>query len=259
MEPDLKAQTLAELLTGCFNGNPASSVAHLCDRALVINSFLMGGDRRLNALASAQLPTLLQSVRARFPDTRFRSHDLQMSDRGLSFGLSGELTSAATGGQPIPVECVCRVRLAQDKICELWFQVDEYSLVLEQGRICSAPGQAIDASRTSNERAAEALSHVLRTRSASVPAEALDANATVHVNIELYKDISKGLITETRRFDGVGPAALDEMLTLLRGRLQDPVELLFGKGISQGSTTTFRGKIRARVGANKQRYNIVCG
>jgi len=256
MQPDPMTEALAELLTACFNGSPASSIAHLCDRSLMINSFLMGGDRRLNALATAQLPTLLQAVRTRFPDTRFRSHDLSTTEQGFTFGLSGELASAAAG-RALPIECTCRVRLAQEKISELWFQIDEYRLLLEQGRICSAPGESVEASRTANERAAEALSQLLRTRTAS--AEGLDADTNVHVNIELYKDLSKGLITETRRFDGAGTAALDEALQLLRGRFQDPVELSFGKGISQGSTTTFRGKIRARVGPNKQRYNIVCG
>ncbi len=257
MPPDVKTQSLAELLMGCFNGNPATTLAGIVDRTLTINSLLMGGDRRANALATAPIPTLIESLRTRFPGTRFRSDALRSTDNGFSFTLQGEFAGPELAGPALTVQCTCRVRLVQDKISELWFEVDEYSLLQQQGRICSAPGEAVAAARAANQQAVDALSQLLRTR--GLTADLLDAAARVHANIELYKDISTGIITETRRLEGTGTKALDEVLALIRGRFQDPVELALGNGISQGCTTTFKGKIRAKIGASKQRYNIVCG
>ena len=250
MEANILADRIANQLVAGFNGNPLPPNDEVWGRSLTVNSALIGDDRRANALATSPLTRLIDACRTRFPDTSFQSEGVHSTESGFVFTQVGRQP-----GSGLAIQCTCRVRLVQDKVRELWFEVDEYGILMQQGKICSAPGVSDSASRTTNQMAAEKFRQTLLARSAT--GNFLSHDVVVHTNIETYRDISRGVETESLRLEGAGK--FNEVLGLLRNRFHDPIDLTFADGISQGFTTTFRGKIRAKVGSELQRYNLVCG
>ena len=125
----------------------------------------------------------------------------------------------------------------------------------EFGRLFSDPGHSAGNSAAVNQAALDELKRALLTRAS--PAGGLDFETRVHGSIKIFKDLNRGVDTETLRFEGTGK--LDELLLFIRERFRDPVDVSFGIGISQGHTTTFKGKIRAKLGVTFQRYDIYCG
>jgi hypothetical protein len=254
MLSDVEANGIVQRLTACFNGAHASTLEAFCDRSLVVNSQVLGGDRRSNQLIASPLAALAGALRTRFPGTVFRGLDVQSVGSDLAFRVEGHL-GIDDQRSPLTVQCTCRIRVLHKKIRELWFEVDEYDLLARQGRICCDPGQSTGDARRINQQAADALWPVLRTRNAATALFGPDV--VVHANLAIYKDLQKGLELYALRLDGVGE--LPKVLEMLRDIFEDPVELIFAEGISQGFTTTFRGKMRARKGAQMERYDIVCG
>ncbi len=138
---------------------------------------------------------------------------------------------------------------------ELWFTVDEYDVLLQLGRVCAAPGQSLGGSAAVNQLAAQSLREALVSGKAG--AGHLGPEVDMHVNIETYRDIASGTQMDAVCLEG--PGKIDQLLAYIRERFGRPLELVFKNGISQGHTTTFRGTIRAKIGAEMQRYDIVCG
>lgn len=257
MDMNVGTESAAHRLVEWFNGKPISALAELRDGELTINSALLGRDRRANTLLVKEgIGKLIAACHARFPGIQFQCDSVAESNDGFTSQWTGRWRPQDQLGQALSIPCSCRVKYAGRSMRELWFTVDEYSILLQLGKVCAAPGQAMGRSASVNQLAAESLKEAIVTGNSTCGP--LGTSVEMHVNIETYRDIGKGVDIETYRLDGVGQIA--QLLAYVRERFAKPVELSFKNGISQGHTTTFRGTIRARLGgAETQRYDIVCG
>jgi hypothetical protein len=256
MPTDGAIDKLARRLIECFNGSPVSLLAEFCDRFLTVNSAILGNDRRSNALIREPIAVLIKTCRSTFPGIKFYEDEIKPSDGGIVLNWKGRFQLDEQVGRELRIPCTCRVRLAGAKMRELWFSVDEYSMLLHLGKLCSDPGQSAGRSATINQLAVDCLKDALvREMTVSDP---FSPNTVIHANIEIYRDIgNNGVETQTFRLEGAGK--MGALLEFFREHFGAPVELSFGRGISQGYTTTFRGKIRVKVGEEMHRYDIVCG
>lgn len=256
MDTNVGTESAAHLLVECFNGKPNSVLADLQDGKLTINSALLGDDRRSNALVNEGVGRLIAACHSRFPGIQFQCDSVAKSNDGFSSQWTGRWRPEDQIGQTLSIPCSCRVKYVGRFIRELWFTVDEYSILLQLGKVCSAPGQALGRSASVNQLAAESLKEAIVTGNSTC--DRLGSSVEMHVNIETYRDIGNGVDIETYRLDGAGQ--IGQLLAYVKERFGRHVELSFKKGISQGHTTTFRGTIRARFGGTEtQRYDIVCG
>jgi hypothetical protein len=255
MGQDAHADSVAEWLIDYLNGRGASLLTEFCHRAAVANSALLASDPSPDSAMQGSLTELIAACQSRFPGIQFYSESVSSTELGFLLSGHGEFTRDGSGQPVVTVPCSCRVELERSKIREIWFEVDDYSLLLQLGRICADPGQSVGQSAVVNHAAVDSLRKALVTRSGL--SQTLGPDVTVHASIKTYKDINRGYETDSLRLDG--PGKLQELLGLMHERFGEPIELLLGSGISQGYTTTFRGKIRAKVGTEMQRYDIVCG
>lgn len=242
-------------LVECFNGAPISSLTELPERELIINSSILVEDRRSNTLPKEALAALIRACRSRFPDIQFQCESVTQSNEGFISQWTGYSQPEGQRREVLSVPCSCRVKYAGKFMRELWFSVSEYSILQQLGKVCAAPGQSSGNSASVNTQAMERLKSAIVMRNKVL--DLLGPQIEMHVNVETYLDITKGLGVETYRLDGVGK--LDELLAYVWERFCSPVDISFKNGISQGHTTTFRGTIRSRIGGEMQRYNIVCG
>ena len=256
MRTDVDTKIITGRLIECFNQGSASLIVDLCDRSLSVNSAILGNDRRSNAKVQDPIAKLIAACRAMFPDAQFSIGSVKQTDDGFVVGLIGNLKSPEDSTRVLKVPCTCRVKLVARRIRELWFAVDEYAILQQLGRVCPDPGCSVGRSASINQQAMDSLRDSFTTRK---PARApVSIETIIHANIENYIDITtKGMEIDTFRLDGVGK--INELLARFHSTFADPLELSFADGISQGHTTTFRGRIRAKVGANMQRYHVVCG
>jgi hypothetical protein len=258
MNRDVQGNAIAERLLGYFNGGSASSIAELCDRSLTVTSAILASARSPNfpnPPGSNRLTELVAAARSIFPGVSFFGESVTAWEGGVVLSWRGEFKPDERSARLLSVPCSCRVRIQRDKVCGISFVVDEYSVLLQLGRICADPGKSSGSSAEVNQAAAHSL------RDAFVAGKALrdclPAEAILHVDIEIYRDINQGLETETLRLEGVG--RMDDLLRFVRARFRDPVDVSLREGISQGYTTTFRGNIRARSGTDMLRYDLVIG
>ena len=256
MNTDVGTESAVHRLVECFNGKSVSALAELRDGELTINSAFLGDDRRSNALVNEGIGRLVAACHSRFPGIQFQCDSVAKSNDGFTSQWTGRWRPEDQLGQALAIPCTCRVKYAGRFMRELWFTVDEYSILLQLGKVCSAPGQALGHSASVNQLAAESLKEAIVSGNSTC--DRLGQAVEMHVNIETYRDIGKSVDIEAYRLDGAGQIV--HLLAYVRNRFGRPVELSFKKGISQGHTTTFRGAIRARLGgAETQRYDIVCG
>jgi len=255
MSSDPKILNISQRLLDCFNGSSVSLLADLCDPALTVYSGVLGGDRRSNALVREPIAPLIAACRGKFPGVRFFSESVRLSDIGFVFSWIGNFQPQEEGSPLVKIPCTCRVTLTGDRLRELWFAIDEYEVLTQLGKVCMDPGHSTGNSSITNRLAAESLRSAIVTRRTTC--DSLHPDTLLHANIEIYTDLKTGVGTEIFRVEGEN--TIGEVLAYLRERLGEPVELSFHDGISQGYTTTFRGKIRGKVGAEMQRYDLVCG
>jgi len=254
MHTEVAAVEIGRRLIDCFNRRPGTSVADLCDRSTVVHSALLGRDRRSNAVIKFPLAALIAACHARFPGIEF--HPEGVTAYGAAVALSWRGRFQAEGQQStITVPCACRIRIANNRLCEISFAVDDYSILMQLGSICAEPGQSRGRSASVNEHAAASLRDAFVMRKDTC--DAVSAAAVIHANIETYADITCGIAMDTFRLEGAG--TIGELLCYVREHFGAPIDVAFRDGISQGYATTFRGKIRARIGAEMQRYDLVCG
>lgn len=133
--------------------------------------------------------------------------------------------------------------------------MDNYSALVQPGRICPDPGQSTGRSAAVNQLAAESLRQALVMN--TMPGEPLHSDTAIHAYIKVYRDLSEGVETDTVRLEGTGK--MGEFLSLIRDCFGDSLDVSLNGGISQGCTTTFRGTIRARMQIGTHKYGIACG
>lgn len=141
----------------------------------------------------------------------------------------------------------------KDKVKEMWFILDVYDVLSQLGLICADPGQSRGRSAVINRTAAEALRQAILGRALAVPG--FDAELTVHANIVVYRNLEQSFETTASRFDG--PGKLEASLDCMRSKFSTVNDLQLDDGVSQGSTTTFRGAIQVILGGRKQRYEFL--
>ena len=251
--PDIVGQRLIE----CFNGGPISSLEGLTATSLLVNSALLGSDRRSNALITQPIAALVGACRSNFPGVTFCGENVRPYDGGLVLTWSMHFRPDGHGNRVLNIPCTCRVRITGGKLCELWFVLDDYSMLLQLGKVCPDPGQPTGRSEIINRLAAETLSDAFVMRNTVRNTLSLSLETVVHANIETYRDLARGVDTETFRLEGA--SKFSELLSFVWNKFSSPVDLSLKSGISQGYTTTFRGRIRARIGMEMQTYSIVCG
>jgi hypothetical protein len=244
---------IAERLLAAFNRGNADDLASLCEPRLRVNSQLLGLSRSANALVGSPLTALIASCHARFPGIAFSPHETDCLPDSLVMSWHGEFRSPESR-RTVVVPCRVRVNFAARMIRELWFEADLYGVLRQLGRICAEPGVADSVSESINEAGLAAFTQALLEPVAAAPP--FCAETVVRAYFELYRNVNESVDTEVARVEGA--AKIDPLLRLIRHRLLGPLELSFRAGISQGSTTTFRGSLRGTVAGLRQRYPIIC-
>jgi hypothetical protein len=253
--PGARLHDLAARLVGCFNAGNTAPLEGLCSRQLVVNSALLACNTSAVCQSQQTLPALISVCRARFPGARFYTENVQPSQSGLILTWRCEYPSPGNGGPTVSMMCTCRVRLDQEKVREIWLTLDEYNVLVQMGRVSSEPGEPKGSSALVNGSALQSLRDALA--GGTEPTGILSQPLHLHGSLKLYRNVDKGIDTDSFRLEK--HAHIRELVQFVRQRLQPPIDLVFDDGISQGYTTTFRGKIRARVGRGLHRYDAFCG
>jgi hypothetical protein len=233
------------------DGDPSSFTA-LCDRDLVIHSaslWRVGGPPP-DPSGNETLAAVVEQYRSLFPATRFSLVEIATVDGELSFRWRGDGTHRPSG-RAVILSGTGRMRIEKERVEEIWLAADLYDLMLQLDRICPSPGRATGRSAELNRSAADVLRRALMRE----PAGDLPRDAVLHASVAVYADLGKGFATRELRFEGEDQ--LDGMLDFLREQFASVIELRLDDGVSQGSTTTFRGTIRFTAGASRQRYRLI--
>ena len=243
-------RSIAEALLRSFNRSEASSYADFCDESLTVKSALLS-----IGAAPHSLDALIAGCQSMFPGIIFHGDPPRSSGDTLLLSWRGEYTPGEPNVGTVYVPCTCRLAIANGRIREISFAVNSYQVMLQLQRICSDPGQPIANSALVNQCAAESLRQAVVLGNALI--EGLSVNVVLHASVTIYRDINKGLHTDTLRLDGVGK--IEALLTFIRDRFGQSVDLVISGGISQGHTTTFRGRISGKIGTEIHCYNSVLG
>lgn len=233
------------------DGDPAAFMA-LCDRDLVVHSASLwrAGGPPPDPSGNETLAAVVEQYRSLFPAASFSLVEIAGSDGEMSFRWRGDGTHGPTG-RAVRLSGTGRMRIEKERVVEIWFAADLYDLMLQLDRICPSPGLATGRSADLNRSAAEVLRRALMRE----PASDLPRDAVLHASVTVYADLGKGFATRELRFEGAGQ--LDRMLDFLREQFASVIELRLDDGVSQGSTSTFRGTIRFTAGASRQRYRLI--
>jgi hypothetical protein len=256
MSADLSImEATADRLLRWFNAGAVDDDEGLCHPALTVHSALLGADRRSHAHFRSPLAALIEICHTNYPGIHFVAELANLRSQALELHWRAQFASTRAD-RPLNIPCCCRVQLEHGQIRAVRFIVDEYALLAELGRVCADPGQTPSSAIRINDEGVRALVGALVTGS-GVPDAPFRNDARIRACVETYRDVRAGVELETFELDAVGELAA--LLDYLRARFAPPMELSFEPGLSQGATTTYRGKVRARLGEESQRYEVTCG
>lgn len=255
--PIFKKNPSPELILEFLNGSNTAPFLNQCASNIIMHGSVLG----LKLPDRDPLGFWLHMYRSVFPDLHF---SMQSSSETSSIELSFKWIATGTHKGPIKliepthrlinIPGSCRVRFEDEKIKELWLNVDSYTILQQLGRILPEPGQSTGQSAALNQLAAESLCQAIRRRETN--ALGLDEAVILHANINTYVELGKSIALNNIRLDGANQTPC--FLKLIKQQFTDIIELTLDQGISQGSTTTFRGSIQGTIGSIKQRYDFIC-
>jgi len=133
MRQDARVNAIAERLVEHLNGRDTAPLAELCTQSVCVNSALLASDSSPFSVQQGSLTDVVAACDARFPGVKFYPENVSVSELGLVITCRGEFTPDESN-RVIKLPCTCRVNLEREKIREIWFEVDDYGLLLQRGR-----------------------------------------------------------------------------------------------------------------------------
>ncbi len=254
------SQLLAHRFLDVLNGADTAQLAGACAPGVTVFATVV--EENLDPFTRRDMSRLGEFVAAwrnAMPDIRFA---LGRVDAGngvttVHWTANGTHTRAIgyvrpTGG-PIALRGVCVFRCAADRVTEIRLAPDVYDFLLRTGTICADPATTRGRAPEVNAAGMAWLRAATAERRDAV-SEPVDATTLLHANVQFYASAAM----DQRTFELHGPGRFSQLLGFLRDEFAS-VDLRVGSGISQGHTTTFRGRAVVEREGERFGYLLRCG
>ncbi len=253
-------QFLAHRLLEVLNGADTTQLAGVCAPgvtvfATVVEEILDPFTRR----DMSRLGEFVAAWRNAMPDIRFAPGRVDAGNgvTTVHWTASGTLTRAIgyvrpTGG-PIALRGVCVFRCAGDRVTEIRLAPDVYDFLLRTETICAEPATARGRAPETNAAGLAWLRAATAERRDVLTAP-MDASTLLHANVQFYASAAM----DQRTFELHGPGQFPRLLGFLREEFAS-VDLRVDGGVSQGHTTTFRGRAVVEREGERYGYLLRCG
>ncbi|HVK88436.1 MAG TPA: ester cyclase [Kofleriaceae bacterium] len=239
---------IAALAIRYFNGEDPNALDAVLSRRATVHASI-GDELELVQLEEEGLPrlaTVLRELRVAFPDVRFALGAVRVDADDVKLEWTargthrGPLLHVAATERPVELAGRARLQLAGGKVTDLWWDFDLYGALLQLGAIGAEPGVGEPRAVAVAKAAAAEVRAAILARHTAV--DVLGPTVAFHGRVRVY--LSQSFDDKTFAFVGAGRAG--ELFACLVELFDEVGELSLDDGISQGATTTFRGKLRAR-------------
>lgn len=251
---------LAACVVDLLNGGGSAKLVGLCVPDVTV--FAPVTEEGLDPFAKrdpSRLDDFVAAFRRAFPDVRYSLAGVETKPGAVNVKWSARGTHRAAlsyiqpCGESVPFSGTCLLKFEEGEIVEIRLAAEIYDLLVQTGAICADPGQVRGDAPAVNGSAMEALRKAITGRGAEIGAP-FDDKTLLHSVVRFYA--SKEFDTQTFELGGAGQ--LPALLAFLRKEFTS-AELSVDGGVSQGHTTTFRGKLRLVRGGEKLCYLFRAG
>lgn len=253
-------QTLASCVVDLLNGGGTQKLIAHCSPDVTV--FAPVTEEGLDPFAKrdpSRLDEFVAAFRRAFPDLRYSLAGVDSGPDVLTVKWSARGTHRAPlsyiqpCGESVPIRGTCVLKSEGGKILEIRLAADIYDLLVQTGAICADPAQVRGESRAVNGSAMDALRKAIVGKQSAVGAP-FDERTRLHATVRFYASSE----FDTKSFEFGGAGELTALLAFLRTEFTS-IELALDEGVSQGHTSTFRGKARVVRGGEKLSYMFRCG
>jgi len=245
-----------------FNTGNLASLAQSCHPDVAVYTQTFGGGGGQTSGVKKILP-LLAGFRAAFPPGVFEVDgvDVQDSLATCRWTARGRHEQRALGIaptlRPVALEGTCRFQFVDGLVKSMWLDFSLYALLDQLGQMCPGPGEGRPRSVAVNTLAMDLWRKAV-VDGDTAAFEAVCEKETAASWLISLEEATASLDVHARSSARDGVALLPVLVGLLRANLSG-IEIAVGEGVSQGSTTTFRGQLHGTSAAGaRQRLKIRC-
>lgn len=236
---------VAQWVTG-FNADRGTRLSDLCAPDVVVHAASLDNN---SAEGLDKIAQLLGVYRSAFPEGRFSVTRVYPSDDQIwcewaAQGVhTGEFLELPPTHKAATIDGVCKCRLVDGRIAELWFEVDMYALLDQIGAVLWEPGLRSPAAERVAREAAHGLVAYL-TGGTALPEALFGADMLVHAQCF------------NLRVSDRGPWALETVRGYVSSVLPD-VRITLEDAGGQGNTVVCRGRLGSS-GDRATSYRLYC-
>ncbi|MBK7642947.1 MAG: ester cyclase [Planctomycetes bacterium] len=253
-------QSLAGCVVDFLNGGGAQKLIAQCAEDVTV--FAPITEEGLDPFAkrdASKLDDFVSAFRAAFPDVRYALAGVQPGQDSVTVKWTARGTHRAAlsyiqpCGESVAFTGSCLLKFEEGLITEIRLAADIYDLLVATGAICAEPGQTRGQAPVLNAAAMDALRKAIVARSGELGAP-FDKDTLLHAVVRFYASSE----FDTQTFELGGAGQFPALLAFLRKEFTS-IELALDAGVSQGHTTTFRGKARVERGGERLSYMFRSG
>lgn len=252
--------SLADLVVDFLNGGSPAALTSLCTSGVEV--FATIAEEILDPFAKrdpARLTEFVDAYRLAFPDIQFALAGVEAAASAVTARWTargthrGALGYIQPSGEAVSISGTCVLRLSGGRVNEIRLAADVYDILLQTGGLCADPAQSKGTARQINGAAMDSLRRAIVGRSTDVAAP-IDEDTVLHANVGFYASSE----FDRKEFEVDGRGKFRALLAFLREQFSS-VEPALDDGLSQGRTTTFRGRARVIRAGERYCYMFRCG